>query len=333
MKKVHDGKGAFFAIANEDHLEKILSEESRDTFRWEEFEVVPPIEYNSLKTIVVKHLDYMIDSYTDEDIIESIERLNQWATVESIYRIPTTIKMLKVRFQNQQMVQVAIEKGIVILHQHIPHWNIEKELFIRLTPCRNCYQYNHREKDCKEAKAIRCTFCAGEHKQHECKATQACCINCGGPHRTLAATCKVRKDLIKQKSSEIRDKNRSQSQQNQYQSYASAVTTVNTGINATRGGGTGGGGGMPGLTKKETKDIITTIMSAIVYSHYVEAIAPGTFQKNMSEMYKLNGLKPINFPTPPMSDIILESCREVFQGSHGTETETNQMTENEETED
>ena len=158
MKKVHDDKGAFFAIANEDHLEKILSEESRDTFRQEGFEIVPQIEYNSLKTIVVRHLDYMIDSYTEEDIMEGIERLNQWATIESIYRIPNTSKMLKVRFQNQQMVQVAIEKGIVILHQHIPHWNIEKELFICLTPFRNCYQYNHREKDCKEAKTIRCTF-------------------------------------------------------------------------------------------------------------------------------------------------------------------------------
>ena len=77
MKKVHDGKGVFFAIANEDSLEKILSEESRDTFRQERFEGVPPIEYNSLKTIVVKHLDYMVDSYTDEEIIDSIERLNQ----------------------------------------------------------------------------------------------------------------------------------------------------------------------------------------------------------------------------------------------------------------
>ena len=42
-KKVHDGKGVFFAIANEDHLEKILSEESRDTFRQEGFEVVPQL--------------------------------------------------------------------------------------------------------------------------------------------------------------------------------------------------------------------------------------------------------------------------------------------------
>ena len=101
VKKVHDGKGVFFVITNEGHLEKILSEESRDTFRQEGFEVVPPIEYNSLKTIVVKHLDYMINLYTDEEIIESIELLNQWATVESIYRIPINSKMLKVRFQNQ----------------------------------------------------------------------------------------------------------------------------------------------------------------------------------------------------------------------------------------
>ena len=39
----------------------------------------------------------------------------------------------------------------------------------------------------------------------------------------------------------------------------------------------GGGGGMPGLSKDETKQIITTIMSVIVYSHYVEAIHPGSF--------------------------------------------------------
>ena len=50
-------------------------------------------------------------------------------------------------------------------------------------------------------------------------------------------------------------------------------------------------------------------------------------------MYKLNGLKPINFPTPAMSDIILQSCREVFQGTSSTETETDKTTENEETDE
>ena len=93
-----------FAITNEDSLETILSEESKVTFQNEGFELVPPIEYNSLKTIVVKNLDYMIDSYSDDEIIESIERLNSWAKVEYVYKIPTASKLLTVWFQNQQIV-------------------------------------------------------------------------------------------------------------------------------------------------------------------------------------------------------------------------------------
>ena len=65
--------------------------------------------------------------------------------------------------------------------------------------------------------------------------------------------------------------------------------------------------------------MMTTIMSAIVYSHYVEALTPGTFQHNMSEMFKLNGLKPVNFPTPPMNDIVIQACKDVF----GTNKQTN----------
>ena len=78
---------------------------------------------------------------------------------------------------------------------------------------------------------------------------------------------------------------------------------------------------MPGLTKTETKEIITTIISAIVYSHCAEEINPGSFQSNMTDIYKRNGLKPVNFPTPPMTDIVLQSCREVFLGTQETNTE------------
>ena len=89
----------------------------------------------------------------------------------------------------------------------------------------------------------------------------------------------------------------------------------------TAGRGMGTRTGVPRLSKSETKVIITTIMPAIVYSHYVEAINPGSFQSNMNDIYKRNGLKPINFPTPPMTDIILQSCMEVFLGTQETSTE------------
>ena len=278
VKKVHDGKGVFFAIANEDSLETILSEESKETFQNEGFELVPPNEYNSQKTVVVKNLDYMIDSYSEDEIIESTERLNSSAKVEYVYKIPTTSKLLKVRFQNQQMVQAALQKGINVLHQHIPQWSVKNELFVRLTTCRNCYLYDYRFKDCKAEKKVRYTYCAGDHKQNEYTANQPCCINCGGQHRTLATACKIRKELIKQKSGEIRANACSQSQHRQYSSYATAAGSSNSNGPKTNS--------VPGLTKNETKEIITTIMSAIVFSHYVEAIEPGSFQRNMTEMLK-----------------------------------------------
>ena len=74
--------------------------------------------------------------------------------------------------------------------------------------------------------------------------------------------------------------------------------------------------------------MITTITSAIVYSHYVEAIDPGSFQSNMTDIYKCNGLKPVNFPTPPMTDAVLQSCREEFLGTQeiNSEDKTDEQT-------
>ena len=146
IKKVHDAKGAFYVIDSEENLEKILTEDNKKECRKEGYELVAPIEYNSLKTEVVKQLDYMIDSYTDEEIITSIYELNDWAEVEDLYRLPTASKMIKIRFTSQTMVQTALTKGMVILHQFIPHWSIEKEIFVRLIPCRNCFAYDHKIK-------------------------------------------------------------------------------------------------------------------------------------------------------------------------------------------
>ena len=126
IKKVHDAKGAFYVVVTEENLEKILTDENKNECRKEGYELQAPIVYESLKTIVVKQLDYMIDSFTDGEIIDSINELNDWAEVEGMYRLPTTSKMLKIKFTSQQMVQKALTKGIVILHQFIPHYNIEK---------------------------------------------------------------------------------------------------------------------------------------------------------------------------------------------------------------
>ena len=59
--------------------------------------------------------------------------------------------------------------------------------------------------------------------------------------------------------------------------------------------------------------MLTIIMSAIVYSHYMEDLVPGSFQENINEIYRLNGLKPVKFPVPSMAATVVEACREIFR--------------------
>ena len=280
IKKLHDAKGAFYVIVSEENLEKILTEENRKECRKEGYELQAPLEYNSLKTIVVKQLHYMVDSFSDQEIIDSIHELGDRAEVESMYRLPTTSKMLKIRFVSQQMAQTAMTKGLVILHQFIPHWNVEREIFVRLTPCRNCFSYEHKMKDCTEEKKMRCTYCAGEHKQADCKTSEPWCINCGGAHRTLASACKIRKDLIKKRSKEIREFSKSRNRQEGAQGLAGAFSYAETARTGAAREGRRQETANP-LTKEETKDMLTIIMSAIVYGHYMEALVPGSFQTNV----------------------------------------------------
>ena len=88
IKKVHDAKGAFYVIVSEENLEKILTEENKKECRRQGFEVVAPLEFNSLRTVVVKQLDRMIDDFTDDEMISSIGQDNEWAEVEEVYRLP-----------------------------------------------------------------------------------------------------------------------------------------------------------------------------------------------------------------------------------------------------
>ena len=66
--------------------------------------------------------------------------------------------------------------------------------------------------------------------------------------------------------------------------------------------------------------MLTVIMSAIVYGHYMEALVPGSFQDNVNEVYRLDGLRTVNFPSPTMIISVMEACREVFREKSKEET-------------
>ena len=297
------GKGTYYVIVPQDKVEKIISNEVKENFRTQySFEIHTPIEYNAMRTIVIRHIDKVIEEYEDNEIITNIESCNAWAKVESIYRLSNSGRMLKVRFQTTEMAERAIRNGIIVVHQQIASRHIEKEIFIKLTPCYNCYDYNHKTQNCPKDKQNICAFCATKgHIQNACQSNDPKCINCGGKHKTLAAVCPIRKRLIKERGKEVRERSRSRSVARQV-SYASVVSS-NVNVNANMQNNPRQPQQQqsiltnPNINSKDTKDLVSKIITSIVYAHYMESLCPNSFQNTIDEMFKINGLPKVKFPT------------------------------------
>ena len=289
-RKMHVGQGVFYPIVNEEDLENLLKQETVNKAKEKGFEILTPIEYGAMHTVVIKEIDSMVDDYSAEDIKNNVEELNIWAKVSEIVKMPTTSKMLKIKFESTHMAQRALEEGVVILYQRIPPRRIEREIFVRLQPCNNCFGYSHETKNCSKGKMTLCAFCGEEgHRQQQCTSTAPKCINCGEAHKTLAARCQIRKDLIKEKRKAIRErsKSRSRSQTRTGGMTQQGITFADIAGTDTRGATS---------STEEIKQLTTIILSAVIYSQYMETIIPGSFQNNMNIIYKKNGLNPVKFP-------------------------------------
>ena len=85
--EIKEGKGVFFAIVRQNQIEELITEEVKQAFSDNGFEITVPIEYDSMRSIIIKHVDKVVDEYTNDEIKESIQRSNEWAEVMEIFRI------------------------------------------------------------------------------------------------------------------------------------------------------------------------------------------------------------------------------------------------------
>ena len=320
--ELKEGKGIYYAIVPQEKIDEVINDKSKQIFQENGFEAMSPIEYNALRTIVVHHIDKVTDEYEDEDKITSINETNQWAQAESIYRIQTTGRMLKIRLKNPQMANQATRDGLIIIHQQIPPKHREKETFVRITPCYNCFGYEHKTKECPKEKQILCSFCAGrDHQQHQCQETEPKCINCNGKHRTLAAACQVRKEILRKKWKELRERSRSRSRQRAITTYAGAMQGNREQHQQRQEAPT-----IENIDQAEMKKLIAKIVTSIRYAHYMESIHKGTFQKNIVEMFRLNGIPRVVFP----ATIVTDGIREILKDNQATQQQDIRPDETEE---
>ena len=172
------GNGNYYVIVPQDKIKQIITEESKQKLRDHKFEINTPIEYNAMRTVIVRHIDKVISEYNDKEIINNIEATNGWAKVEFAYKLTDTGRMLKIRFNTTEMAARAVRDGLVVAYQRIPPKYIEKEIFVKLTPCYNCYSHDHKTQSCEIEKQSICAFCAKKgHSQNNCTESNPKCIN------------------------------------------------------------------------------------------------------------------------------------------------------------
>ena len=317
---LNDGRGCYYAKVDERILDRFLSSENRQVFAGQQFLINDPPERNALRSVIIRNIDRHVDDYTREQIIENIHRDNSdnGIVVELMMIIPGTTGMMKLRFANQNMVYKVLAYGIKVLNQYIPPNSIEREVYIRLTPCYICYGYDHHTRDCRAGNITVCNKCsARNHKSDKCRSNYLKCLNCEGEHHTFANQCPVRKSKIKELSQAERKKRRdrskshmrSQSHQHpkprsdanapyhpnllQDQTTAGAQQHADT-INPTLG------------LDIASQPLMTTILSCILHASVQNALHPGCYQSTMDEVFDLNNIPRVKFPNSVSTTAILK---------------------------
>ena len=282
--KIIETKEAFVLITDNVNMDKLLTDETKQELVAKGLEIVHPPEYDAARTVLLKNVDSTISALEEGEIAGII---GQHYQVKKIVKIPNSKDLLKIVFQNSHDADRAIERGVQIQFQRFQGSNIERELFVPIVPCFRCFNYGHFKRNCpKPNDYLICSTCASEgHIYKDCpNKTTLTCINCGGNHRTLAAKCPVRKDLVRTKIKEIRTRSRSVPREGGGTVPIQAVDTTQF-----------------MKTIKLPDNYLAVMAAAITVPEKRETEVPGTFHFIMDEMLKANNIPTVKFPETVIS--------------------------------
>ena len=253
--------------------------------------LIPP-EYEAARTVLVRNVDQSISDLEADAIKTSINSRFLEAgrsPVKRVIKIPNSSHLLKIVFNETGDADKTVREGFKIYFQFFQGKNIEKELFVPIVPCYRCYSYTHQKKACPKPEGYKvCSNCSEEgHLYTECNSETNKCINCNNDHRTLAARCPKRKELIRSKVREIRERSKSRNRPD----------TIET---TTR----------DMLKLKLPENYLTVMAATITLADKRETEVPGTFQYICDEILKANGIPLVKFPDTVVNQQTLKGRRE-----------------------
>ncbi len=281
----HDGFATL--LINEEHADKIFSRELKTDLDSHGFSPILPPELKCKKSVIITRVDEIIYEKTTEEIEEELALQNTWVgdEIDSVYKFPLS-QTIKVTFNQTTIAKKCTDNGLLAFSLSIPPSDIKQETYIPITTCMKCYLIeDHVTRDCPEDKDYKiCSECSTlGHVWHQCKAKTKKCINCGEGHSSLAMRCAKRKEVIKLKRKQERERNNTT-----YSNIAKPTTTLGT-----------------YRPPANTNEDMLRINTCILHAHYRNLENPGTYEVELNKVLKLNNLPTIKIPEIPNSSKIL----------------------------
>lgn len=301
---IQEGNGMWYITTEEQEYERYFTEEVKYFFITRGFDLLPPAEFNSLRTIVVRQLDVVYRQKTTAEMIGSIEDQNPWTEVEEIAFLPSKAAqgIAKIRLKTWRQAQHALNEGLKIWEQTIPPKYIEQEVFTRIISCSNCFCYQHYVKDCNMPVRKRCAKC-GEtgHSRVACLKNSDYCQSCkSDEHNTFDRDCPLRKASLQERNKGERKKERNKAM-SRHKSFQERNRKFN-------------------INKREDEDLkslpsraMAIIMTAVVSSIAINKRAPGSFQNTFDDILKYNRIPTVPLP----SSVIMELTEGMTATSQG----------------
>jgi hypothetical protein len=276
--------------------DKMLTTDSKKKLQDIGYDIVMPMDFRAKRTIFARQLDPHVGSNTSADLIKDIEARNLWAKVEDIIKFKdrTTgldyTHVMKIIFTEAAMADRAIEGGLLTFGFSVTPSQIAGEVFTNVLTCFRCYKHgSHETKDCKLPIDTKlCSECGSDsHYWRDCAPNAVKkCLNCGGPHRTLAMMCPRKKEAINKKLNTER----------QTEQKRSTTTYANVAKETLKREGS------QHTIVQLHSDLHVKIIICMLQAHLHNMAHPGEYGTMLNQMFRNNGIdQTIKVPDSPDS--------------------------------
>ena len=287
--RLTDNRTGYYAVTDDNtSVDKLTSQRAIDAFKTINLTPITPPDLRAKRTIFIRQIDRYAGSHSADEIKTDILNNNRDLKIDSIIKIKDYTHIIKLIASDTKTAQTILTNGLKMFHTKVTPSQCEQEKYVHILICFKCYKYeDHPTNRCTET-TDKCSECAQTgHTHHNCPNDYKKCLNCNENHRTLASSCKIRKQAIKDKE----DKDRTRRDETETKTYARIAQETIDRTNAS--------------PKHQIllTDNIHIKLTALILEAHIATLTGRPFGKTLSDSLKLNFDIDAKFPDRDSQEI------------------------------